>query len=121
MIKRQFLGFLIRWAGSALGVYLCYRFIFSAEADNILFYIISGLIFSIFNSILKPFLTLLTLPLSLITLGLSTVLINAGLAALAFWIIQTPNMTLENIIFSSLLMILLNGLVNFFVLPYTKK
>ena len=47
MIKRQLLGFLVRWAGSALGVYLCYRFIFTAEADDILFYVIAGLIFSV--------------------------------------------------------------------------
>ena len=121
MIKRQFIGFVIRWAASSLGIWLCYHFIIGTVADSTVSYIIAGLVFSLANSFLRPLITTLTLPLSIITLGLSTIIINAGMVALTFWVIHTPEMTFLNFILSAALMILLNGLVNFFVLPYTKK
>ena len=121
MIKRQLLGFIIRWAVSSLGIWLCYRFILGATSEDFLFYLVAGLVFSILNTIIRPLLTTLTLPLSILTLGLSTVIINIAIALLTFWLIHAPEMTFPSLVFSSLLMILLNGLVNFLVLPYTKK
>ena len=121
MIKRQIIGFVIRLAASSLGIWLCYRFILGATEENLVFYAIAGLIFSVLNTIIRPLLTTLTLPLSILTLGLSTVVINIAIVVLTFWLIHAPEMNLKNLALSSALMILLNGLVNFLVLPYTKK
>ena len=120
MIKKQLLDFACHWLVSSLGIWLSYRFFFSAT-DDLAFCLLSGLIFALFNSFARPLLTLITLPLSLLTLGLSTVIINAGLAALTFWLINTPDMTWSNVLLGSISLILLNGLVNLLILPYTKK
>jgi putative membrane protein len=49
-------------------------------------YFIGALVLGIANGILKPILTLLTLPLIIITLGLFLLLINIAMVALAEWI-----------------------------------
>ena len=49
-------------------------------------YFIGALVLGIANGILKPILTLLTLPLIIVTLGLFLLLINIAMVALAEWI-----------------------------------
>ena len=48
--------------------------------------LIAGLVLGIANAILKPVLTLLTLPLVIVTLGLFLLVINIAMIALAEWI-----------------------------------
>ena len=121
MIKRQLIGFLVRWAGSSLAIWLCYRFIIGVTADSTVFYIVAGLVFSVINSIIRPIVTLMTLPLSIVTLGLSTVIINVAMVGLTFWIVHVPQMSFLHFVLCSAIMIFINGLVNFLILPYTKK
>jgi putative membrane protein len=49
-------------------------------------YLIGSAVLGIANAILKPLLTILTLPLILVTLGLFYLLINIAMVALAEWI-----------------------------------
>jgi putative membrane protein len=49
-------------------------------------YFIGALVLGIANGILKPILTLLTLPLIIVTLGFFLLLINIAMVALAEWI-----------------------------------
>lgn len=121
MIKRQLLGYFVSWISSTLGIYLCYRFILGNPETEIISCVIAGLVFSLVNSFVLPLVKLLALPLSIITLGLSTVIINLAMVGLTFWLIKAPEMSFLTFIFCSFTMILLNGLVNFFILPYTKK
>jgi putative membrane protein len=48
--------------------------------------LIAGLVLGIANAILKPVLTLLTLPLVIVTLGLFLLVINIAMIGLAEWI-----------------------------------
>jgi len=56
-------------------------------------YVIGALVLAIANGVLKPVLTLLTLPLVILTLGLFYLLINIAMVALTAWI--TPNFTVH--------------------------
>jgi putative membrane protein len=49
-------------------------------------YIIGGAVLAIANTIVKPILTILTLPLIIVTLGLFLLVINIAMVALAEWI-----------------------------------
>jgi putative membrane protein len=56
-------------------------------------YFIGALVLGIANTILKPILTILTLPLIIITLGLFYLVINIAMVALAEWI--APNFSID--------------------------
>jgi putative membrane protein len=57
--------------------------------------LIGAAVLGIANAILKPVLTILTLPLILVTLGLSYFALNIAMLALAEWI--APNFTIEGL------------------------
>ena len=56
-------------------------------------YIIGAAVLGIANAVLKPLLTILTLPLIIITLGFFYLLINIAMIALAEWI--APNFSID--------------------------
>ena len=56
-------------------------------------FLIGSAVLGIANAILKPLLTLLTLPLIVITLGFFYLVINIGMVALAEWI--APNFSID--------------------------
>lgn len=56
-------------------------------------YLIGSAVLGIANAVLKPLLTILTLPLILVTLGLFYLLINIAMVALAEWI--APNFSID--------------------------
>ncbi len=56
-------------------------------------YLIGSAVLGIANAVLKPVLTILTLPLILVTLGFFYLLINIAMVALAEWI--APNFSID--------------------------
>ncbi|MCB5283075.1 MULTISPECIES: phage holin family protein [Micrococcaceae] len=52
----------------------------------VLGYLFIGLIFGVVNAVVKPIVSLLSLPITILTLGLFTVVINAGMLYLTSWI-----------------------------------
>jgi putative membrane protein len=56
-------------------------------------YIIGAAVLGIANSVIKPILTLITLPLIILTLGLFLLVINIAMVALAEWI--APNFSIN--------------------------
>jgi putative membrane protein len=53
---------------------------------NVASYLFVGLIFGIVNALVKPVVSLLSLPLTILTLGLFTIVINAGMLMLTSWL-----------------------------------
>jgi putative membrane protein len=49
-------------------------------------YIFVGLVFGIVNALVRPVVSLLSLPLTILTLGLFTIIINAGMLMLTSWL-----------------------------------
>jgi putative membrane protein len=56
-------------------------------------YIIGAAVLGIANAVIKPILTLITLPLIILTLGLFLLVINIAMVALAEWI--APNFSID--------------------------
>src|SRR5918912_3065996 len=56
-------------------------------------YVIGALVLGLANAILKPVLTVLTLPLIIVTLGFFYLVINIAMVALAEWI--APNFSID--------------------------
>jgi putative membrane protein len=49
-------------------------------------YLFVGLVFGIVNALVRPVVSLLSLPLTILTLGLFTIIINAGMLMLTSWL-----------------------------------
>ena len=78
--------FALAWLSNSLSLAVADWIFDSVEIDGIWPLVIGGLVLGIANTIIKPILTLLTLPLVIITLGLALFAINVAMLALAEWI-----------------------------------
>ncbi|MDO5481174.1 MAG: phage holin family protein [Candidatus Saccharibacteria bacterium] len=121
MIKRQILGFVARWILSSIGMWICISLFgkFTVE-PTFWIYILAGLVFSFANAIVRPLAMTLTLPLVVFSMGLSTILINAGMVALAFWLTPGVKVELPGLIYSTAVLSTVNGLINFYIAPHYK-
>ena len=85
------LGFFIRAAIVALGLWLASAWVKGVTIDGPATLVLAGVLLGIVNSIVRPIAIVLTLPMTVVTLGLFSLVINAGMVALVAWIL--PGMT----------------------------
>jgi putative membrane protein len=78
--------FVVAWAINALALWIADGLFGSVLIDDWQSLLIGALVLGIANAVLKPLLTILTLPLIVVTLGLFLLAINIGMVALAEWI-----------------------------------
>jgi putative membrane protein len=78
--------FLLAWLANALSLAAADWVFDSVEIDGVWPLVLGGAVLGIANSIVKPILTLLTLPLVIVTLGLALFAINVAMLALAEWL-----------------------------------
>jgi putative membrane protein len=81
------LGFLIRAALVALGLWLATAWVPGVYIDSPSTLLLAGVLLGVVNSIVRPIAILLTLPMTIITLGLFLLVINAGMVALVAWML----------------------------------
>ena len=118
MIKRQALSFILRWFVSSVAMYICINFFGSfREGSEIMrssfwLYLSAGLVFSVINTVIKPIVTIFSLPFIFLTLGLFTILVNAAMVGLTIWILPDVQMSFWGAIESCILISLINCLVN---------
>jgi len=123
MIKKQLATFLLRWIVSSFAMWICIRLFATTTASfesTIWIYILAGFIFSLINSIIKPFATLLSLPFIVLTLGLFVLIVNAAMVALTIWLLPDISIGFGGAVLSALTISLINYLANFLVPSYTK-
>lgn len=75
-------GFLIRLAIAALGLWLADQLIGGIEIRGTGTLVAAALLLGIVNALVRPVAVLLTLPLTVVTLGLFLLVVNAGMFAL---------------------------------------
>jgi putative membrane protein len=85
--------FVIAWAINALALWVADVLWDSVTIKGWAAYLIGSAVLGIANAVLKPVLTVLTLPLIIVTLGLFFFVINVGMVALAEWI--APNFSID--------------------------
>jgi putative membrane protein len=81
------LGFLVRAAIVALGLWLATLWVPGVYIDSPSTLILAGVLLGIVNSIVRPIAIVLTLPMTIVTLGLFLLVINAGMVALVAWML----------------------------------
>ena len=81
------LGFLMRAALVALGLWLATVWVHGVSIDAPSTLILAGILLGVVNSIVRPIAILLTLPMTILTLGLFLLVINAGMVALVAWML----------------------------------
>jgi putative membrane protein len=118
MIKKQLLVFLLRWLGSSFGMWIVISFFGSIDQnvyDGVLLYVFAGLIFSLVNSIVRPLTTLLSLPLIIFSMGLFTLVINILMMALAIWLTPGVHVDLVGAVAGTIILAIINSLLNLLV------
>lgn len=83
-MKRQFAQFLIRWGLNTVGLFVAAHFLKGLsyqEEWRVL--VVAGLVLSIINALIKPFVVILSLPALLLTLGIFSIVINGFMVYLA--------------------------------------
>lgn len=114
--------FLARLAVNCAGMYLVIGwFAYDTEPPTLTIAIIAGLIFSLINTVVKPFVKILSLPFVLITLGLFTLLVNAAMIGLTFLFIPGIQINFWGAVGAGLLMSAINYLANLMIMPYNKS
>ena len=122
MVKQQILFFLLRWLVSSTAMWLCINLFGVVTGEqNIWLYVAAGLVFSLVNSFVKPLATLISLPLIILSLGVFSLIVNVAMVALTIWIIPGVQMGFWGVVGSTILISLINGLVNFLVPAYNEK
>jgi len=74
---------LIKWALFALALILIAKIVPGIAITGFVTALIAALVIGLVNILIKPIITILTLPINILTLGLFTFIINAALFALA--------------------------------------
>lgn len=83
-MKLQFVQFLIRWGLNTVGLFTASLFLSGITyRDEWYVLIIAGLVLSIINALLKPFIVILALPTLILTLGVFSIVINGFMVYLA--------------------------------------
>ena len=80
-MKNNVSVFIVRWLFNSLGLWVAVRLLGTGYYNvsvhvGILSFLFAGLVFSIVNSVLKPFIVILALPAILLTLGLFMIIVN---------------------------------------------
>ena len=86
-------GLAVALGANALALWAAGRIFAGVEIHGFWAYLIGSAALGLANAILKPVLTILTLPLVILTLGLFYLLINIGMVALAAWV--TPGFSVH--------------------------
>jgi putative membrane protein len=87
------MGLLLRLAINAAALWVANALWDGVRIHGWAAYLIGALVLGIANTVLKPILTVLTLPLILMTLGFFYLVINIAMLALAEWI--APNFSID--------------------------
>ncbi len=80
--------FLIRALIAAIGLWVADGLIDGISFDSGTWLLVTAVVLGILNAVVRPLAVILTLPITLITLGLFLLVLNAGMLALAGWLLS---------------------------------
>lgn len=111
---RLLFAFLLRWIVTSLGLWIALRLFGTGDGTPDLaaessVYLIAGLILSVINIFIKPFVSLISLPITIMTLGLFTLIVNGLMVYIALHL--APGITIT--FWSAVLAGIVIGIVNY--------
>ena len=81
------LGFLLRLAISAFGLWVAARVVPGMSFDGPGTLVVAAFLLGLVNAFVRPLLVVLTLPLTIVTLGLFLLVVNGLMLALVAWLL----------------------------------
>lgn len=121
-MKRQIPIFVLRWLVSSTVMWFCItKFAEVGVPQNMWLFAMAGLIFSLLNAIVKPIVSILSLPFVIVTLGLFIFIINGSMVALTIWLLPGVKMGFWKAVLSSIVMSIVNALVNLMIPSYNRR
>jgi putative membrane protein len=105
------IGFLIRLAISAFGLWIAAKLVPSMRFDTAGTLLVAAFLLGLVNAVVRPLVILLTLPLTILTLGLFLLVVNGGMLALVAWLL--PGFELGGL-FSAILASIISGVAAWF-------
>lgn len=116
-MRKQFIVFVTRWSLNTLGLWLAFRLLGTGYTDDATTagfwgFLLAGLIFSVFNSLFKPLLMIVSMPAILLTLGLFTIIVNGVLVYVAVGLAPDLEMSFGNSIITGIILSLINYIVS---------
>ncbi len=114
-MKKQLAIFIIRWAATSFGIWLSVRLlggVAEGAEPNIWTYIGAGLAFSVVNSLLKPIVTILSLPAILLTLGLFILIVNGLMVYIALLLVPSLKLGFGQAIIAGVILSLINYIIS---------
>ena len=82
------MGFLVRMAITALGLWLASEFVGGITVRDTTTLVLAALVLGIVNAVIRPIAVVLTFPITLLSLGLFLWVINAAMIGLAAWFLD---------------------------------
>lgn len=115
-MKQQTIPFLSRWALNSLMLWVTIR-LFGTGKDDIVTaglwgFLVAGLILSLANTLIKPFIMIVSLPAILLTLGLFTLIVNGIVVYIALAIAPGMSMSFWHSVLTGILISLVNYIVS---------
>lgn len=80
-------GFLLRAAITALGLWVASELLSGMTFDSTSKLIVAAIVLGVVNAFVRPLAFILTLPITIVTLGLFLLVLNAGMVALVAWLV----------------------------------
>lgn len=116
IMKQNVIVFICRWFLNTFILWVLASLFGSvSRSADIGTYFLAGMIFSIVNSILKPIITILSLPAIMLSLGLFTLVVNGLVLWISLAIAPNISMSFWNAIVAGAVISLANYIVNGFV------
>jgi putative membrane protein len=115
-VKENLVIFIYRWFLNTFALWFLISIFgkvgFSADAGT---YFLAGFIFSIVNSILRPILTILSIPAILLSYGLFTLVVNGVILWISMKIAPNVSMSLWNSIVAGAVLSLINYAISNYI------
>jgi putative membrane protein len=80
-------GFLLRAAITALGLWVASELLSGLSFDSTTKLILAAIVLGVINAFVRPLAFILTLPITIVTLGLFLLVLNAGMVGLVAWLV----------------------------------
>lgn len=79
--------FLVRAVFAALGLWVASEIVPGVRVDGAGTLILAAVLLGVVNALVRPVVTILTLPITILTLGLFLLVVNAGMIGLVAWML----------------------------------
>ena len=80
--------FLIQLVAVGVGLWLSWKIVPGITFDSLQTLVVAALLLGLANAVVRPILTILTLPLTIVTLGLWLIVLNAAMIGLVAYFLQ---------------------------------